>query len=48
MKRVARLLKEAEEEALVTKAQLCHPLCDCQNCTALEDRYIYMYIQLSC
>jgi hypothetical protein len=35
---VACLLKQAQEEALAAKAQLCHPLCDCQHCMALEDR----------
>lgn len=35
---VSRLLKQAEEEAHAAKAQLCHPLCNCQKCTALEDK----------
>ena len=39
MERVSTLLKQSEEEARAAKDQLCHPLCNCQHCTALEDRF---------
>jgi hypothetical protein len=38
VERVSTLLKQSEEEARAAKDQLCHPLCNCQHCTALEDR----------
>ena len=34
------LLEQAQQEAEATKALLCHPLCTCERCTALEDRCV--------
>ena len=34
------LLEQAQQEAEATKALLCHPLCACERCTALENRYV--------
>ena len=36
---VVSLLDKAQEEVEAAKAQLCHPLCNCEKCTALENRY---------
>lgn len=35
---VQKLLDHTQHEAEAAKAKMCHPLCNCDNCTALMDR----------
>ena len=48
VEKVSYLLREAEEEARAAKDQLCHPLCYCKQCTALEDRYTTLHSVCVC
>ena len=36
---VKDLLEQSKQEADAAKASLCHPLCVCEKCAAVEERY---------
>ena len=38
---VRALLEEAELQSEASKKLLCHPLCTCDKCTALQDTYAH-------